>query len=195
MLANLYPVYVQLILKVAVDGVDRFAGLDTTRNIRLSSDHNQAKTASARLANAPGTSGKITTSARSIGDKGLPSQTRASLSTPSRSRNIAFVGSTNSARPFPLGLVCFQSRMGDQEMPYDGLEGLGVRSNSFWIDCRNDANGVTNLCGIATVAPNYSQHRSTDRLSKLQRTNEIGTYIFFEISAPHGKYEDVVLRP
>jgi hypothetical protein len=57
----------------------------------------------------------------------------------------------------------------DQKMPYDGLKGLRVRSDSFWIHRWNNQNGVAYLSRVATIAANHSKNGRTDILGILQR--------------------------
>ena len=54
--------------------------------------------------------------------------------------------------------------MGDQKMPHDGLKGLGVRRDGFWVDSRHDADGVADLSGIAAIAADDAENRCADLL-------------------------------
>src|SRR5579863_4321311 len=57
---------------------------------------------------------------------------------------------------FPLHFIGDQLRMRDDEMPYHGLERLGVRRDRFGIDDRHNYARIRDLRSVASVAADYS---------------------------------------
>ena len=95
---------------------------------------------------------------------------------------------------FPFRLRDFELRMRDKEMPHDALKRLAVRRDMRGIHCRNDDARGGLLRGVTAIAPNNADNRRTDLLGDLNRADEIGADVFFEISTADRKNQQAILR-
>ena len=84
--------------------------------------------------------------------------------------------------------------MRDEQMPDHRLKGFRVRRYSVGIDRWHDRDGVADFCRVTPIAADDTEYLCPDLLGILQRTNQIGTDILFEVAATDGKYEDRVGR-
>lgn|SRR5580704_4414593 len=84
---------------------------------------------------------------------------------------------------FPFHLRDSQFWMGDQQMPDHRLKRLGVGSDGGWIHNRNEYTGIRYLRSETSVATHNSTNNSSDLLSVLQRTHEIGADVRFGVAA------------
>ena len=48
--------------------------------------------------------------------------------------------------------------MGDQKMPDYGLKGLGVWCDSFWVDGRDNTDGVADFSRVAAIAADDAEN-------------------------------------
>src|ERR1700694_2120372 len=92
-----------------------------------------------------------------------------------------------SARAFPLGLVDLEVGVGDEEMPDDRLERLGVRRHVVRVDRGDDHTGVGDLGRVAAVLADEADAPGADLLGELESGDEIGRDVLLEVAAADGE--------
>src|SRR5580704_9458991 len=83
--------------------------------------------------------------------------------------------------------------MRDEAMPNDGLESLGVRRHARIFDRRDHDNNVAGLLGIAAVTAHNAEYFEAPRLALLDRADDVGADVLFQIAAANRKNEDSIL--
>src|SRR2546423_15003516 len=79
-----------------------------------------------------------------------------------------------------------------EQMPDDGLECLGVRSNVRLVYCwHNDAN-IGSLCSVAAIAPYNPKNGSASLFGKIDSGNKIGTNVSLCVSTSNGEDKNCV---
>ena len=71
-----------------------------------------------------------------------------------------FGGQSSPAKRFPLAERHLELRMRDQQVPDNGLEGLGVGRDGLRVDGRDHDAGVGDLRGVAAVATDHPATRA-----------------------------------
>src|SRR4051794_9203259 len=87
---------------------------------------------------------------------------------------------------FPLGFCLLYLWVRDEKVPHDGLKRLRVRGGVDGIYRRNDHAGIRAPRREAAIAANDAHDGRAGGFGVLQRSDEIGTDVFFEISAADG---------
>ena len=84
--------------------------------------------------------------------------------------------------------------MRDEQMPHDGLKRLRVRRDVLRVHGGNEDARVGRLRGVAPVAAHDAEHRRAGLLRQLNRADEVGADVLFQIAAADGEDEERVLR-
>ena len=95
---------------------------------------------------------------------------------------------------FPFRLRHLEFGMRDEQMPHDALKRLAVRRDMRGIYRRNDDAGRRLLRGVTAIATNDADDRRANLLRHLNRADEIGADILFQVASADGKNKQAVFR-
>src|ERR1700685_4521368 len=93
----------------------------------------------------------------------------------------------------PFGGLHFDCGVRDEQVPDDGLEGFGMRSDVGGIDGGDEDAGVGDGGGVASVAADDADDFCADGFGVLERGDEIGADVLFEIAAADGEDQEQVV--
>ena len=78
-------------------------------------------------------------------------------------------------------------------MPYDRLEGLGVRRHALRVDGGDDHRGIGDPRRVAAVPADDAENLCTDGLGVADRGDQIRADIALDVAAAHRQHEDRIL--